>query len=794
MLTSVTEKITMLYCPKCQNKYKEGTQRFCAADKTRLLAAPSANNSAKKMNGVFSSILSNTLDFENPTVNPEQKPRNFERQKPHKPLTHSTAVKKEQQTKIGEKAAPSPRFIKPSEIPSGTAEIGDRQSNPVGRLAVTAENPNVLLGHTIKGRYSVVGRLRQNENSILFLTKDKLSNDKKAFVRVLLGENEEDDFTHKVYVEERVSLSHLDHPNILRVIDSGELPEGKPFIVSTFVEGKTLADLLLKREQFNALRTARIINQAASALGEAHQNDILHRRLSPEDIILTVSDEGAEQVKLTNFGIFEDEISEQNLAYTAPEQLEGEPPNIAGDIYSLAVIAYQMLTGRLPHNANSARELLNSQREGLRLLPSNVRFDVPPLVDQILQKALSPDASQRYPKARDFGDAFFNAVSTVAPGTTKEEKIDDIPAEMFELDEIETNFVEQPKLEEPEIEQEIPEIETVQEITVEPEENIETQQQEFAPIPMPEKTMETVEINSDRILIPPSEVFEEPEEISAKEEIVREIPAEEPIWKRRSIEAKQETNWKNATLSLFGIIILFAVVGSILYYFANRPPEPVAVVNDAEPPKPVEPVETTSPTSDIEIPPLPRSIDAPPNSVYFQNVPDNLTKELQKNFRGFQLYYPKGWKVNDAEGKFIDISRDATNGLPIEQFMVSPYNSDGTFQKDQDKFAKLVESSNEDLKKILPDYKVVSQGETNINGGWRAYEVKFKNVGEINGKPFTLWGRRLWIPAARPGVKTGLVVTMFATSLSETTKGVDDVGMKGGLGEILYTFEPDQNM
>ncbi len=818
----------MLYCPKCQTKYEEGTQRFCAKDKIRLIAVPSVNNAVKKTNAVFSSILSNTLDFENETVKNESNPRNFEQlkeqiqqrtnesQQPEKPLTLSNIVKKEQRIRVEEKSKSLPRFIKPSEIPSGTAEVGDRQNNPGGRIAVTAENPNVLLGHTIKGRYLIVGRLRQNENSILFLAKDKLSNDKKVFARVLLGEDKEDDFINNVYAEERVSLSHINHPNILRVIDSGELPEGKPFIISSFVEGKTLADLLLKREQFNSLRAARIINQAAVALSEVHQNDILHRRLTPEDIILTISEEGTEQVKLTNFGIFEEEIPEQNLAYTAPEQLEGNPANISGDTYSLAVIAYQMLTGRLPHNANSWREMLKAQREGLKLVPSNVRFDVPPTVDKIFEKAMSPNPSQRYFKAREFGDALFNAVSTVS--TEKKEEENSGVAEIFELDEIETNYFNKPKVSQPEIKQEIPVPEFIKEPEnkaekpfeeisetelleiIETDEEPEMRQKVFSPILMPTKSSETA--MPDEQIIPPFENIEivdnaelksEIEE-PVKEEIISEISTEEePAWKRRSIEGKSENIWKTATLSFFGLIVLIAAVAGIFYYFANRPPEKVIVVNQNPEPPPQTKVPTPQ-IPNIETPPIPRSIEAPPNSVFFENSKENLDKDLLKNFRGFQLYYPKGWKRNYSDNKFIDISREAANGLPIEQFMVSPYESDGTFQKDKDKFPQLVEKSNEDLKKVLPNYQIVSQDETNINDGWRTYEVKFKNVGEVNGKPFTLWGRRLWIPAARPGVKSGLVITMFATSLSETVKSVDDVGMKGGLGEILYTFEPDQNM
>ena len=856
MLASVTEKNTMLYCPKCQTKYEEGTQRFCVIDKTRLLALPSAVNAAKKSNGVFSSILSTTLDFDNETVASNVKPQNFEQLKeqiqqrtpePPKseiPQTHSNAVKKEQETvRQEEKSKPAPRFIKPSEIPSGTAEVGDRQSNPIGRLAVTAENPNVLLGHTIKGRYSVIGRLRQDANSILFLTKDKLSNDKKAFVRVLLGEEENDDLTNKMFAEERVSISHINHPNILRVIDSGELPEGKPFIVSTYVEGKTLADILLRREQFNALRAARIVNQAASALSEVHQNDILHRRLTPEDIILTVSEDGTEQVKLTNFGIFEEEIPEQNLPYTAPENIQGNSYEIAGDIYSLAVIAYQMLTGRLPYNGNSAREMLNAQREKLKLFPSNVRLDISPTVDQILEKAMSPDSNQRYPKARDFGDAFYNAISATATENKKDKtqtKKSSMFAESFELDEIETNYFKEPKVKKEEIANDIPDLilpenqvtaeeqllveapeqpeilkqnfDTLTEpeqdyFELEPEEIVETETafaddpRVFSPILMPKKPLEMSKPKKE-IISPVENVRESESELSPivenleetnQPKIEQEISVEEPNWKKRSIDGKSENTWKAATLALFGVVILIGAGAGIYYYFNNRPTQPAIVVNQ-NPEPPAQSVVPTPGTPDIETPPIPRSIEAPPDSLFFENSRENLNKEMLKDYRGFQLYYPKDWKRNYSDNKFIDISRENEKGLPIEQFMVSSYESNGTFQKDQDKFPELVKRSNEDLKKFLPNYEVVSSDKTNINDGWQAYEVKFKNVGEVNGKPFTLWGRRLWVPAARPGVKSGLVITMFATSLSETVKGVDDVGMTGGLGVILSTFEPDQNM
>ncbi len=166
---------------------------------------------------------------------------------------------------------------------------------------------------------------------------------------------------------------------------------------------------------------------------------------------------------------------------------------------------------------------------------------------------------------------------------------------------------------------------------------------------------------------------------------------------------------------------------------------------------------------------------------------------MAKNFLGFSLYYPKDWKQNDAKGKFLDISKDASSGTPIEQMLVSYYDSKGTFKADTESFPALVKETNKTLKEIVPNYEVVSEGEKTINNGWRAYEVKFKGSGKANGENITLWGRRLFIPTARPGMKNGYVITMLATSLSPDVKNVDDVGVKGELSAILESFEPNQN-
>ena len=180
---------------------------------------------------------------------------------------------------------------------------------------------------------------------------------------------------------------------------------------------------------------------------------------------------------------------------------------------------------------------------------------------------------------------------------------------------------------------------------------------------------------------------------------------------------------------------------------------------------------------------------------------------MLKNFRGFQLYYPNDWKINKfdknrnkVDNKFIDISKNNADGIPIEQFMVSYYDSDGTFESDKANFPAIVEKASEEIKKSpLPNFQMVGSGLVNLNKadgyeGWKAYEMKFQGEGTaLSGDKIKLFGRRFYIPAARPGVKKGLVVTLLATSFSKENASADDLGTKGDLKTILSTFEPDQN-
>lgn len=754
-ISTVEDK--MLFCPKCQRKYEETGQRFCVNDGVRLL---STQKSAASSGGVFTNILSkiNALDENDQPIAGASRFNETEGKMFSQPF--KTAFIQPSEEKVSAEDKPQKketvsRSVKADEIPSGQASLGNRDTRPSGRSALSWDAPQTLLGQTVKGRYFITGQFSQNESSITYLAEDRLVPGKKAFVCVLMKESDNGE-TSKMFAEERVSLSHINHPNVNRVIDSGTLLEGKSFVVSEYVEGISLKKILREKKSFDVQRAARIIRQAAYALSDAHQNGVLHRNLSPEDIIISVSETGTEQVKVTNFAISSGEWKGENSAYKSPEQLEGKHVGFAADIYSLAVIAYQMLTGRPPFNASTISEHLRLRREGMTLRPSNFRLDVPPLTDDILKKALSFNPSGRYPKARDFGDAFFNVLTAVAPWKEEnEENAETAPSP------VESGLI------------------------------VDEEHDLLSVSDLYKETKPAAAPVNDAIEKPLT--FEAAADTKADEEKEKIKPPEKLAWERRSIEGPKPVGRNWTMFSILSVFLLFIVTGVIIYYFLNRSPEPEIVVSEisqAETPaaEPVSPI-----AANMEVPPMSRQIEVPPNSVYFENSKENLSKDLLKYYRGFSLYYPNNWKKNNPENKFIDISINAPNEVPIEQIMISPYESKGTFSLDKDEFPKLVEKSNKDLTESLNgNYEVVSEGETTIqNGRWKAYEVKFRGKGEIGGEPTTLWGRRLWIPVQRPGARSGFIITMLATSFSNEVKSVEDVGVKGKLAEILYTFEPD---
>ncbi|MDQ6787958.1 MAG: serine/threonine protein kinase [Acidobacteriota bacterium] len=684
---------------------------------------------------------------------------------------------------------PLPRISSPNEILDVDAILADRKINPTGRLALTRANTNVLLGQKLKDRFYITEKISEDESVVSYLAEDRSAGNEKVLVKVLLDEDAEDNSAGKIFAEERASLAQINHPNLVRVIDADALPEGKPFIIYEIVEGESVKDMLAQSGQFNALRAARIVRQASYALSEAHQNNILHRALTPENILLPISEDGAEQVKLTDFGISKGEIKPENMAFKAPEQIEGKIPTVAGDIYSLAAIAFQMLTNRLPFEAAMPAALLASQRKGLKFSPTNLRFDITTTVDEILEKALAFNPSERYLKASEFGDTFFNALTTTAlwkgdersdeDTEPKEESVIKAEREEIGAGEIIENEIPASYAEESSI-LELPPLSLDAQAKAFDEENL-------LPISEADASPATP-INAPEITVPKN--GKKPAKL---------IPAidanwESPLPKLSKTATVKTRNWTMP--ALIGALIILSALG-LGYWAYNRPAQTQVVQTPAQNNDLTgQNVQNAAnlPVAEKVEPAPPAAKTAPPNTIYFENSKQNLRSAAARNFLGFSLYYPNDWKRNDAKNNFLDISKNAPTGTPIEQMLVSYYDSKGNFKDDKKVFPSLVKETNSTLKTIVPDYKLVSQKEKTINGDLKAYEVRFTGKGKTaKGEDIKLWGRRLFVPAARDGAKNGYVLTMLATSLSPDVKSLEDVGVKGELRTVLDTFAPDRN-
>ncbi|MEQ1605002.1 MAG: serine/threonine-protein kinase [Pyrinomonadaceae bacterium] len=753
-----------MYCPKCKDNFEEGSRRFCPTDGSRLISEI-AGGDRTQAGGIFASLIPKIEAIGDLDENLPLAPRSSgQRRENAAPVLPSRPAESEPvffelddldlEIETRQQILPPPapvrpadirpvaRKVQPFEIPAGHVDLSNAHQDRGFAADFDPGNPESLVNRTVKGRYHVTEFLGGDETGLAYLADDRIVTDRKVLVRILF-EDDYDEIMSSILAEERVSLSHFSHPNIARLIDSGEFTNGTNFLVTEYVDALSVSDILTIHGQFVTQRAGRILRQAANALNEAHQEGIIHRDIRPENLIIDACGE-IEQIKMVNFGASNGDPNNHNIAYKSPEVLEGKIATVASDIYSLGVVAYEMLTGRLPYEGTSAKELFRSQSAGLPVMPTELRPDLPRSVNEILDRALAFNPADRYPKARDFGDSIFTALS--AP--------------------------RQPEL-------------------------------HFQPTmpPVPEITEAPTEVQAKPAEAPVKQgnfVSLEPIASKPAELPTEDRPSEDVGWRNRSPEPPATGSSSRMIFATVGTLAVLALVALAWYFWVDN-----SAVTDNQVSQPDQTANVPGPAaSNTEMPPLPRNIPQPANSLFYQNVKENLKGDLLRNFVGFTLFYPKDWKVNgpqsgtsaNVRGKFLDISRVTPEGKLKEQMLVSYYASKGTFNEDFEKFPGMVKETNDTLKKILPGYQMVSEGEIKLNGNWRAYEVKFQGGGTSeSGEKLVVWGRRLFIPAARPGVRNGFEITMLATSLAENVRSVDDVGTKGELETILNTFEPSQN-
>jgi len=267
-------------------------------------------------------------------------------------------------------------------------------------------------GVKVKGRYVIEREIGRGGMGSVWLARDEQLFQRRVVIKILLGQTEQAEWFLKKFIEEQAALAMIDHPGVVGVLDSGEMPDRKPFLVMQYVDGTTLRKEIPPGGLPFATAAA-WIRQLGSALSAAHARGITHRDLKPENIMLQRVADGETLVKIIDFGIAvvkdaqapdgaRSGIIAGSFPYMAPEQFLGEPEQ-ASDIFSLGVIAWEMLAGVTPKELSNPGGLLALANAGFKLKPRDLRADIPERAEKLILKALSAAPKERPARARDFG-------------------------------------------------------------------------------------------------------------------------------------------------------------------------------------------------------------------------------------------------------------------------------------------------------------------------------------------------------------------------------------------------------
>lgn len=233
----------------------------------------------------------------------------------------------------------------------------------------------------------------------------------------------------ELFQREAEIAGQLSHENIVDIKDAGRTPDNLAYIVMEWLEGRTLEKEIEKDRQLSFERIVEIFRQVAAALDHAHARRIIHRDLKPANIMLVRGPDGSEQVKVVDFGIAK-VVAESNTPgassislllgtphYASPEQFSvGSSLDSRSDIYSLGVLLYQMLCGRLPFTAQSLPELIRLQRTTPPPAIRQRRPETPEAVEQLLFRMLDQEPQHRPPSALEAFNLFVQALNGAGQG------------------------------------------------------------------------------------------------------------------------------------------------------------------------------------------------------------------------------------------------------------------------------------------------------------------------------------------------------------------------------------------
>lgn len=299
-----------------------------------------------------------------------------------------------------------------------------------GQTLRAAAPASDLVGQVIADRYHVIKKLGEGGMGQVYLA-EHVKMGRRSAIKVMNPSMIHDPDAVARFNREAANASRITHPNVCAVYDFGETPDGVIYLAMEFIEGEPLTDLIEREGALKLSRAVRIFQQTADALQVAHDLGIVHRDLKPDNIMLARARDGGDIVKVVDFGIAKamggdeagQKVTKTGLVvgtpeFMSPEQLSGDKLDGRSDLYSLALVLYRMVTGKLPFEASTVQETMIKRLtdEPMPLATARPDLSFPPALQPVMDKALARTPGERYQSVAQFSADVGQVVGTRPSG------------------------------------------------------------------------------------------------------------------------------------------------------------------------------------------------------------------------------------------------------------------------------------------------------------------------------------------------------------------------------------------
>src|SRR5947209_4164302 len=282
-----------------------------------------------------------------------------------------------------------------------------------------------MIGRVFQGRYEATRLIGEGGMGRVYLAR-QLDLGRQVVVKVMHDKIAADPKFRERFERETLLMAQFQHPNAVTLYDASLSDPLGPCIIMEYVRGVNLDHLLAKNGRFSAPRVGRLVGQLCDVLQAAHDAGIIHRDLKPANLMLVDPDSPRERLKVMDFGLAKDldatafkKVSDAKVdfavgtpGYICPEQVLGEEMDHRGDLYSVGVVLYELLTGRLPFPGPTSLDMLMAHAHQPPPTFTEVDVtDVPSAVEEVVMACLAKDPAHRPQSARELADRYEQALS-----------------------------------------------------------------------------------------------------------------------------------------------------------------------------------------------------------------------------------------------------------------------------------------------------------------------------------------------------------------------------------------------